>query len=139
MGIIIREYLCGDCGHKFESSDPADEVTCPQCTSPEAERAFFTAPSIRSPQTTFKDHTVKQLASDFGLSDVSNKHGEPVKKAPAAGPAPQFSTPNPQVMAAVQRLGSNADAFSPVLPSLSRAGGPAPSWAARDGRNKPIR
>lgn len=124
MGIIIREWRCGDCGSLFESSDKPEDVECPTCAAQEPERVFLTAPGIKSPQTSFKDSTVKQLAEDFGLSNVSNKDGAPVKKAPDGQAAPQFATGNAQVMQAVQRLGSNADGFSSVLPSLRAAGTP---------------
>jgi hypothetical protein len=139
MPIIIREFQCGDCDHKFESSDPVEVVCCPRCSSQEAERAFFTPPGIKSPQTAKADRELKGLAADYGLTNMSNKEGAPVRQAPPQGAAPQFATGNAQAMQMVQRLGSNADGFSPVLPALSRAGGPRPEWAARDTRNKAVR
>lgn len=124
MGIVIREYRCNDCGCTFESSDPVEEVACPTCSAPEAERVFLTPPAIRHSATTFNDVTVKQLANDYGLSDVSNKHGEAMKKAPSGQGAPQFAGHNPQTAQILQKLGSNADGFSGVLPALQRSGRP---------------
>lgn len=124
MGIIIREFRCGDCNACFESSDPVEDVVCPSCSSQEAERAFFTAPAIRSPTTSFNDRTVKQLAADYGLSDVSNKHGQPVRQAPSGPQAPAFRTGDAQAMQALGKLGGAADGFSQVLPTLQRSGRP---------------
>jgi hypothetical protein len=128
MGIIIREWACGDCGTTFESSDAPDDVVCPHCAGIEPERVFLTPPGIKSPQTSFKDETVKQLAADYGLSDVSNKNGEPVKKAGSGEQAAQFATGTPQAQQLLSRLGSNSDGFSSVLPSLQKAGRPT-QWA----------
>lgn len=124
--MIIKEYRCLDCGTQFESSD--SEPSCPSCSAEEPERAFFTAPAFKSPQTTFKDDTVKQLAADYGLSNISNKHGQPVRQAPQGAAAPSFATGTPQGAQILQRLGGNADGFSSVLPTLQRAGRPH-QWA----------
>lgn len=124
MGIVIREWRCGDCGTTFESSDKPEDVACPTCTAQEPERVFLTPPGIKSPQTSFKDDTVKQLAADYGLSNISNKYGEAVKKAPSGPTAPQFATGSPQAQQMLARLGNNSDGFSSVLPSLQRAGRP---------------
>lgn len=126
--MIIREYRCLDCDSTFETSD-ADPV-CPVCTSDEQERVFLTAPSIRSTDTSRKDTIVKELAADYGLTDVSNRYGEPVKKPrpEQGGAAPQFSAPNPQVTQVLQKMGGAADGFSGVLPALRRAGRPH-QWA----------
>ena len=137
MGIIIREYRCGDCGSAFESSDPVEEVTCPSCSSEEAEREFRTAPGFKSPKTSTADAAQKALASDFGLTNMSNKDGGPVKRGPQ-GPAPQFADTSSPVMQAVGRLGAQADAFSPMMGGI-RGAGPRPDWAARDSKNKPVR
>jgi putative FmdB family regulatory protein len=128
MPIIIREFRCGDCGETFESTDPVEEVCCPTCSAQEAERVFLTPPSIKSPATTFKDNTVKQLAADYGLSNMSNAGGAPVRQAPSGPAAPQFAAPNPQISQALAKLGGNADGFSSVLPALQSAGGPR-NWA----------
>lgn len=126
--MIIREWKCGDCGSVFESSDAPEEVACPICTAEEPERVFLTAPSVRSPDTSRKDSIVKELAADYGLSNVSNKYGAAVKGAPSGPSAPQFATGDPKAMQMLGRLGANADGFSSVLPSLQRAGRPH-QWA----------
>lgn len=125
---VIREWRCGDCGTLFESMAAPEEVDCPTCSAAEPERVFLTPPAIRSPQTNFKDATVKQLAADYGLSDVSNKHGEAVKKAPSGAEMPAFA--NPSNSPIVQKLAASGgvDGFSQVLPTLRRAGGPR-NWA----------
>lgn len=128
--MIIKEYRCLDCANHFESSD-ADPV-CPTCTAADAERVFLTAPAIRSPQTTTKDSIVKGLAADYGLSDISNKHGAPVKKPGTGNGAAQFAGGG-QVMQKLAALGSQSDNFSPVLGSLQAMGGPR-SWAKTPGK-----
>ena len=107
---IIKEYRCLDCEALFESSDA--DPACPQCTADEPERVFLTPPSIKSPKTAFQDATVKQLAADFGMSDMSNRHGKAVKEGPASPPA-QFSG---DAMAQLARIPQNArDGFSPLM------------------------
>jgi putative FmdB family regulatory protein len=126
MGIIIREFQCADCEHKFESSDPIEEVVCPQCSSGDAERAFFTPPGIRSPQTNTADKELKNLANDYGLTNMTNAGGAAVKRAPDGPAAPNFAAgpQATQTLAAIQRLGAKADGFSGVLPALQNAGRP---------------
>lgn len=122
---IIREWRCADCGTTGETMGPLEEVVCNHCSAQEAERVFLTPPGIKSPKTSTADRELKNLAADFGLTNMSNKHGEPVRKSAAQGPqSPQFTDANPQVMAAIQKLGSNADGFSSVLPALQRSGRP---------------
>lgn len=128
--MIIKEFRCLDCQTLFESSD-ADPV-CPECTKDEPERVFLTAPSIRSPDTSRKDTIVKELASDYGLSNLSNKEGSAAKR-PAiqqGAAAPQFASAGHPVMGTLAKLGSGADNFSGVLPSLQRAGNPR-NWNKR--------
>lgn len=124
MGTIIREFRCGDCASTFESTDPVEEVVCPSCTAQEAERVFLTPPGIKSPQTSVADRELKNLAADFGLSNISNKDGAPVKSAPTGDAAPKFAPQNPATMQVLSKLGRNADGFSGLLPSLQRAGRP---------------
>lgn len=131
--MILKEYRCRDCQTVFESWEAEPE--CPTCTAQEAERHFETAPAIRSAVTNFKDHTVRQLAEDYGLSDVNNKHGQAVRTAPAPAQAPSFQTGNPQAQAMLAKLGGNADSFSPVLPMLQSAGRPH-QWAKTPERRK---
>lgn len=125
---IIREFRCCDCGATFESMLPVEEVACPECSGEEPERVFLTPPSIRSPGTSRTDTTLKQLAADYGLSDMSNRDGAPVRRAPSGAGAPQFAAPDPQMAQLLAKLGSNADGFSPVLPQIRAAGGPR-AWA----------
>lgn len=101
-----------------------EEVVCPTCNAQEAERVFLTPPSIRHDGTRVADLELRNLAQDYGLSNISNKGGEPVKKAPTGEHAPQFSATNPQVAAVLQKLGGQADGFSGVLPTLQRTGRP---------------
>lgn len=122
--MIIREFRCGDCSNTFESSDPLEEVVCPVCTAQEAERVFLTPPGIKSPQTSGKDRDLQQLASDFGMTNMSNRDGQPVRQAPTGPAAPQFAAQNPQNMQILHRLGGAGDGFSSVLPALQRAGRP---------------
>lgn len=89
--MIIKEYRCLDCGSQFETAD--SDPACPSCSSDNGERAFYTAPGIKSPKTAVADATVKQLAADYGLSDMSNKDGGAVKRATANG-AGQFIAPS---------------------------------------------
>lgn len=120
--MIIKEYKCLDCQSFFESSDA--DPACPQCSAPEPERAFLTPPGFKSPQTSGKDRDLQALAQDFGLSNMSNRDGAPVKQAPTGGQAPQFAAQTPQNMQLLQKLGNAGDGFSGVLPALQRAGRP---------------
>lgn len=118
---IIREFRCNDCGHQFESMELPEDVSCPQCSG-ESEREFRTAPGIKSPDTSFNDKTVKALAQDFGLSNISNKGGQAAKLPVApTGPAPTF-TNNQQFMARLAQLGTAADNASQVLPMFAGRG-----------------
>ena len=121
--MIIREFRCLDCGQTFE--DSSDDPLCPRCTGDEAERVFLTPPAVRSDKTGRADKIQAELAADFGMSNMSNRHGQAVKQAPTQGQT-QFAAPT-SVMPALQRLGSNADGFSPMLPSIRAMGGPT-SW-----------
>lgn len=122
--MIIREFRCGDCSTTFESSDPVEEVVCPVCTAQEAERVFLTPPSIKSPQTSGTDRDLKMLANDFGISNMSNRDGAAVKRAPTGDTAPQFAPQNPATMQVLSKLGGAGDGFSSVLPALQQAGRP---------------
>lgn len=113
---VIREWRCKDCSTVFESMLSPAQVECPTCAKQEPERVFMTPPAIRSPQTSRKDGIVKQLASDYGLSDVSNKHGEAVIK----GNQQATFTSDKNVLSRVQQMGGGGDAFSPFLGRLSQ-------------------
>ena len=126
--MVIREFHCSDCGAYFESSDPVEEVQCPRCSAPEAERVVLTAPAIKSPQTARKDEIQKDLAQAHGLSNMSNRDGQAIRRGPTAPEAqPQYTAPA-QAMQVLSKLGSNSDAFSPVAPLLRAAGRPH-QWA----------
>lgn len=125
MPTIIREFRCGDCNGTFESTDPIDDVVCPHCTAADsAERVFLTPPAIRDQKTSIADRELKNLAADFGMSNMTNREGSAVRAAPDGAAAPAFTNHNPQIAAQLAKLGSNADGFSGVLPTLRQAGGP---------------
>lgn len=126
MGIVIREFLCRDCGNTFESSDNPEDIACPVCSAEEPERVFLTAPAIRSGDTSRKDQIVKELAADYGLSNVSNKEGKAVRETSAS----QFTPANPQVTQMLAKLGNNADNASGILPILKRSSNPTWGKAA---------
>jgi len=128
--MIIREFRCRDCGTTFESFDP--EPTCPHCSEEDAERVFLTPPAVNSSNTRRADTIQKELAADFGMANMSNRHGEPVRKAGNDSPA-KF-TGDQKIMANLQRLGSAGDNFSQMLPSL-RAGS-NPTWGKNAMRYK---
>lgn len=69
---VIKEYLCRAHG-QFESSAPSPK--CPVgCNS--VERVFMTAPGVvTSGRTKNIDNTLTELASHFGLGDLSTKNG----------------------------------------------------------------
>lgn len=123
---IIREWRCGDCGTTGETMGSIEDVVCHVCEGQEAERVFLTAPGIKSPQTSGKDRDLQALASDYGLSNMSNRDGAPVKRAPDGPTAPTFATGTPQAMQMLGRVSGSghADSFSPVLPALRAAGRP---------------
>jgi hypothetical protein len=123
---IIREWRCGDCQTVFESMDT--EPVCPTCTAEEPERVFITPPAIRSPQTTSKDKIVKSLATDYGLADMSNKHGEAVKKSSDGPGAAAFA--GPQMLSKLNIPANARDNVSALLPSFSSSRNPTWGMAA---------
>lgn len=117
---IIREWRCRDCGTTFESFDPTP--ACPTCVG-ESERAFLTPPNINSGNTRRADKIQQELAQDFGISNMSNRYGQPVKSAPSGPNAPQFGS-NQRVMQTLAGLGSASDGFSQVAPLIKQMGNP---------------
>lgn len=113
-----------------------EDVVCPVCTASEPEREFRTAPGIKSRDTSFTDSTVKTLAADYGLTDVSNKDGQPVAKRPSvpAHAQAQF-TGDQALMGRLARMGGAADMASPLLPMLRQAGRPH-QWSKTPERRK---
>jgi len=122
MPIIIKEYRCNDCGCTFESSDA--DVVCPQCTAEEPERVFLTPPSIKQPQTARKDEIQRDLATTYGLQDMSNRDGGSVMQNRKAVPEAAQGQWGGDMGQVISKLGRNADGFSPVLPALRQMGGP---------------
>lgn len=109
--MIIKEWKCLDCSSFFESSD-ADPV-CPQCSAAEPERAFLTAPGFKSPQTLGKDRDLKQLAADHGLSNMSNRDGEPVmSRRGQQGPQQAHAKWGGDMQNVLSRLGPDAQGIS---------------------------
>jgi hypothetical protein len=128
--VIIKEYRCRDCNTFFESADK--EPFCPHCTADEPERAFLTPPGFKSPKTAVADREIRNLASDFGLSDVSNRYGEAVKRAP--GPE-QATFAGPQAINNFKIPQNARDGLSPVLPTLQAMGGPR-NWTRTPDRGR---
>ena len=119
--MLIKEYRCRDCGTTFESSD--SDPSCPTCSGADSERAFLTPPAINSSSTRRADKIQQELASDFGMADMSNRHGEAVKKAPSGPNAPAFGG-NGRIMQNLAGLGDRGDNFSAVAPIIQQAGNP---------------
>jgi hypothetical protein len=121
--VVIKEYRCLDCETLFESSDP--DPQCPACSRVEIERAFLTPPGISVGKSAIIDRELKNLANDYGMSDISNKNGSVMASRPAAdAPPAQFAGGDPKVMQALAKLGNTADNFSGVLPQIRAMGGP---------------
>lgn len=118
--MVIREWACADCGQTFESSAPPEEVACPRCSSQETERAFFTPPGIKSPQTARKDEIQKDLAQTYGLQNMSNRDGAAVKgqRGPAQAHAKWGGNTDAMVAAAAKAPPSIVEGvgFSPPQP-----------------------
>jgi len=77
---IRKEFICLAHG-AFVSDKPVCEHGCTLTV----ERAFFTAPAAISKKTQNTDRILRTLASDFGLSDMSNRDGKAVKSAKPQG------------------------------------------------------
>ena len=113
-----------------------EDVVCPVCTASEPEREFRTTPGIKSRDTSFTDSTVKTLAADYGLTDVSNKDGQPVAKRPSVPPQAQATFTGDQAMFnRLRSMGNAADMATPILPMLRQAGRPH-QWAKTPERRK---
>lgn len=74
----LREYFCKAHG-EFEAYAP----TCPAgCPASFVKQEIRTAPAIRSGSTKHTDTTIRNLAADYGLTDVKNdKEGGSVMDA----------------------------------------------------------
>ena len=73
MSGVIKEWRCLAHGH-FEAVEPA---VCPKGGCTTVERIFLTAPSIKNDNTKRADANLRQIALDFGLSDMrSAREGE---------------------------------------------------------------
>ena len=82
---VIKEWECAAHGY-FD----ATEGVCPHgCPEQFVERVFLTPPGIKSQGTTRSDQTLKNLANDYGMTDIRNgANGEAVAQATPAASAP---------------------------------------------------
>lgn len=69
---VLHDYKCKEHGY-FE----AWEAVCPQGCTEDVMLVFLQAPSLMSESTKKNDQTIKNLASDFGMTNLrSTKEGE---------------------------------------------------------------
>lgn len=86
---------------------------------------FVTPPGIKQPQTARKDEIQRDLASTYGLNNMSNRDGESVMASQRrAIPDAARGQWGGEMGQALSKLGQHADGFSPVLPALRQMGGP---------------
>ena len=77
--MILKEWTCLAHGN-FDSFWPK----CPAgCEGKIVRRAFRTPPGVTSPQTKGVDGTLRQLAAEYGLSDMNNHGGETGVRQPS--------------------------------------------------------
>jgi hypothetical protein len=68
---VIKEYCC-DAHGPFEAQYPV----CPAgCKGSLIKRAFYTAPGVVSERTKGTDKSLRGLASEYGLTNMSNNQG----------------------------------------------------------------
>lgn len=86
---VVKEWECKAHGY-FD----ATEHRCPWgCPSEFVERVFLTPPTIGSARTKAADSTLRNLANDFGMTDIrGGKEGESVASLTPASSAP-FKVP----------------------------------------------
>jgi hypothetical protein len=85
--MIVREFNCPKHG-PFESRFSM----CPHgCV--DVERVFTRAPAVKSRRTKNIDATLKQMAKDHHLSDISNKNGTLAASIPQFQPQPITADP----------------------------------------------
>jgi len=72
MSRILRDYKCQEHGF-FEGFEPI----CPEGCTDYVLQVFLQAPGFKSEKSKSADRQLKQLASEFGMSDIkSTKEGE---------------------------------------------------------------
>lgn len=75
--MVIKEYRCAAHGY-FESGEASP--SCPKGGCTTVQQVFLTAPAFRSDKTKRSDANLRQIASDFGLTDMrSAREGEPAR------------------------------------------------------------
>ena len=76
--MILRDYECLAHGY-FESGETSPK--CPYgCANSLVHQVFLKAPGIGTDRTKGIDTTMRSLANDFGLTDVSTRGGDSVKE-----------------------------------------------------------
>lgn len=82
---VTKEWECAAHGY-FDATAPV----CPHgCPDKFVRRVFLTPPAIGSEGTKRSDDTLKNLAADYGMTDIKNgQNGESVAMATPASSAP---------------------------------------------------
>jgi len=73
---VLKEWKCPKHG-VFESDYPI--CNGDGCNSAKVVQVFLTAPSFKSGRTKGIDRTLKETAAAYGLTDMSNAGGRPLK------------------------------------------------------------
>lgn len=70
--MMIREWRCSKCATDFESEEPL----CPNChTEDGVTRVFLTPPAVHtSGKRQFTDKMMREIADDYGFTDMGNTH-----------------------------------------------------------------
>lgn len=145
---VLREYRCFAHDLEFESTEA--NPRCPAgCSRKFVVQEFRTAPSIRSGGTRVADVMQRQLAQDYGLTDMRNdKDGSSVMSSTrsASGGARQSAAEapraywNPSLFPVRQgwaARGEQAPVFNPKSAGLSDGG--VPIRAIQDGARNHLR
>lgn len=83
---VVKEYECKAHGY-FDGTEPHCPHGCPDAF---VERVFLTPPTIGTASAKAADTMIRNLASDFGMTDVRNgKEGESVAQMTPASSMPQ--------------------------------------------------
>ena len=139
---VLHDWICLAHG-KFESFDGR----CPHgCDEQFVAKTYVQAPGLRSDRTKNIDNTFRQLAADYGLTDMNNQNGTGAVKRPDPykekeqseligrlgdtshlwGQLPSGQGGISQALAANRVAGENA--LSAILPSLHQ---PVPQVVGR--------
>jgi hypothetical protein len=117
---VLREWRCWAHDLAFEATD--DHPHCPAGCSPKfVVQEFRTPPGIRSGGTRVLDGMARQLAADYGMTDMSNRDGQSVMSAT-------------RTESGGTKIVGRPDSKAYWNPSLFS---PKPGWAAR-GESAPI-